>query len=102
VDLVLLTQTAGPATAVLGVEKVDVVADKGYLKIEDIEACEKAAGVLYSLCIHYRPPTPWPEKGWISSITTKFGTCYTSEFEARMQRYFFVVWITVFIVAFVL
>jgi hypothetical protein len=33
----LLTQTA-----VFGGEKIDRVADRGYLKIEDIEACEKA------------------------------------------------------------
>jgi hypothetical protein len=41
VDMCLLTQTAEPAKEVLGVEKIDVVADKGYLKIEDIDACEK-------------------------------------------------------------
>jgi hypothetical protein len=39
----LLTQTAEPAKEVLGVETIDVVTDKGYFKIEDIEACEKAA-----------------------------------------------------------
>ena len=42
VDMGLLTQTAEPAKEVLGVEKIDVVADRGYFKIEDIEACEKA------------------------------------------------------------
>jgi len=36
------TQTAEPAKEVPGVEKIDVVADRGYFKIEDIEACEKA------------------------------------------------------------
>jgi hypothetical protein len=41
VDLGLLTQTAEPAREVLGVETIDVVADRGYFKIEDIEACEK-------------------------------------------------------------
>jgi hypothetical protein len=35
----LLKQTAEPAKEVLGVETIDVVADKGYFKIEDIEAC---------------------------------------------------------------
>jgi DNA invertase Pin-like site-specific DNA recombinase len=40
----LLTQTAEPARAILDVENIDVVADRGYFKIEDIEACEKAAG----------------------------------------------------------
>src|SRR5205807_481079 len=41
VDMGLLTQTAEPARAILGVERIDVVADRGYFKIEDIEACEK-------------------------------------------------------------
>jgi hypothetical protein len=59
-------------------------------------------GVLYSLCVHYRPRAPLPEKRWISPVTTKFGTCYTSAFESLMQRHFFVVWIPIFIVAFVL
>jgi hypothetical protein len=31
-----------PVKDVLGVDKIDVVADCGYFKIEDIEACEKA------------------------------------------------------------
>src|SRR5450631_21581 len=42
VDMGLLTQTATPATEILGVETIDVVADRGYFKSEDIEACEKA------------------------------------------------------------
>ena len=45
VDMGLLTQTAEPAREVLGVETVDVVADRGYFKIEDIAACEKTARV---------------------------------------------------------
>jgi hypothetical protein len=45
VDMGQLTQTAEPAKEVLGVETIDVVADKGYFKIEDIEACEKAGMV---------------------------------------------------------
>ena len=45
VDTGLLTQTAEPAREVLGVEKIDVVADRGYFKIEDIEACEKTGCV---------------------------------------------------------
>ena len=42
VDMGLLTQTAEPARAILDVETIDVVVDRGYFKIEDIEACEKA------------------------------------------------------------
>jgi hypothetical protein len=42
VDMGLLAQTAEPAKEVLGVERIAVVADRGYFKIEDIKACEKA------------------------------------------------------------
>jgi len=38
----LLKETAEPARVILDVENIDVVADRGYFKIEDIEACEKA------------------------------------------------------------
>jgi hypothetical protein len=54
VDMGLLTQTAEPAKEVLGVETIAVVADKGYFKIEDIEACEKAGIVPY---------VPRPQRG---------------------------------------
>lgn len=53
-DMGLLQQTAEPAREVLGVEKVDVVADKGYFRTEDIEACE-AAGLT--------PYVPRPQRG---------------------------------------
>jgi len=42
VDMGLLTETATAAKQVLEVERIAAVADKGYLKSEDIEACEKA------------------------------------------------------------
>src|ERR1700710_318224 len=54
VDMGMLTQTAEPAKEVLGVETIAVVADKGYFKIEDIEACEKAGMVPY---------VPRPQRG---------------------------------------
>jgi transposase len=54
VDMGLLTQTAEPAKEVLGVETIGVVADKGYFKIEDIEACEKA---------RMEPYVPRPQRG---------------------------------------
>ena len=54
VDMGLLTETAEPAKEALGVETIDVVADKGYFKIEDIEACEKAGLVPY---------VPRPQRG---------------------------------------
>jgi hypothetical protein len=46
-DMGLLTQTAAPAKEILGVHQIDGVADHGYFKIEDIEACEKAGIVPY-------------------------------------------------------
>ena len=54
VDMGMLTQTAEPAKEVLGVETIEVVADKGYFKIEDIESCEKAGIVPY---------VPRPQRG---------------------------------------
>src|SRR6202049_4367621 len=54
VDMGLLTQTAEPAGAILEVETIDVVADRGYFKIEDIEACEKAG---------MTPYVPKPQRG---------------------------------------
>ena len=50
----LLTQTATPAKEVLGVGTIAVVADRGYFKIEDIEACEKAG---------MEPYVPRPQRG---------------------------------------
>ena len=53
VDMGLLTDCgAGPRN--LGVETIDVVADRGYFKIEDIQACERAG------CI---PHVPRPQRG---------------------------------------
>jgi hypothetical protein len=54
VDMGLLTQTAAPAKEALGVETIAVVADRGYFKIEDIEACEQAG---------IEPYVPRPQRG---------------------------------------
>ena len=54
VDMGLLAQTAEAAKEVLGVATIAAVADKGYFKIEDIEACEKAGIVPY---------VPRPQRG---------------------------------------
>ena len=54
VDMGLLTQTAAPAKEILGVETIDVVADRGYFKSEDIEACEQAG---------MTPHVPKPQRG---------------------------------------
>ncbi|MBV8132184.1 MAG: IS1182 family transposase [Alphaproteobacteria bacterium] len=61
VDMGLLTQTAEPAREILGIETIDVVADRGYFKVEDIDACEKAG------CI---PHVPKPQRG--SSVREGF------------------------------
>ncbi len=53
-DMGLLTETATAAKEALGAETIDAVADKGYFKIEDIEACEKAGIVPY---------VPRPQRG---------------------------------------
>jgi transposase len=53
-DMGLLTETAEPAKEILGVATIDVVADRGYFKIEDIEACEKAG---------MEPYVPRPQRG---------------------------------------
>ena len=68
VDMGLLTQTAEPAKEILGVEKIAVVADKGYFKIEDIEACEKAG---------IEPYVPRPQRG----PSVKAGLFRKDEFE---------------------
>jgi len=54
VDMGLLTETATAAKEALGVETIEAVADKGYFKIEDIEACERAGIV---------PHVPRPQRG---------------------------------------
>ena len=54
VDMGLLAETAEPAKELLGVERIAVVADRGYFKIEDIEACEKAG---------LDPYVPRPQRG---------------------------------------
>ena len=54
IDLGLLAATAEPARDMLGIEQIDVVADRGYFKIEDIDAGEKADVV---------PCVPKPRRG---------------------------------------
>ena len=55
-DLGLLAETASAARENLEADRIDVVADKGYFKIEDIEACE-AAGVTPYVPKPKRSPT---------------------------------------------
>jgi hypothetical protein len=53
-DMGLLRQTAEPACEILGVETIDVVADRGYFRTEDIAACEEAG---------LTPHLPRPQRG---------------------------------------
>jgi transposase len=53
-DMGLLQQTAEPARQILDVETIDVVADKGYFRTEDIAVCEKAGLI---------PHVPKPQRG---------------------------------------
>src|ERR1700678_1347814 len=76
VDMGLLTQTAEPARDILGVETIDVVADRGYFKAEDIEACEKAG------CI---PHVPRPQRG--SSVREGFFRKDEFRYDAERDAY---------------
>ncbi|AZG78900.1 IS1182 family transposase [Methylocystis rosea] len=53
-DMGLLQRTAEPAREILDVEKIDVVADKGYFRTEDIASCEEAG---------LTPYVPRPQRG---------------------------------------
>ncbi len=77
VDMGLLTETAEAAKEVLGVETIDAVADKGYFKIEDIDACEKAGIVPY---------VPRPQRG----PSVKAGLFRKDEFRYDAGRYVYV------------
>ena len=46
-DLGLLAPTVEVAMATLEVERIEAVADRGYFKVEDLEACEKAGVTAY-------------------------------------------------------
>jgi Transposase DDE domain/LysR substrate binding domain len=54
VDMGLLQATAEPAREILGVDKIDVVADAGYFRTEDIAVFEKAG---------LTPHVPRPQRG---------------------------------------
>jgi transposase len=54
VDMGLLQATAEPAREILDCDRIDVVADKGYFRTEDIAACEKAG---------LTPYVPRPQRG---------------------------------------
>jgi hypothetical protein len=59
-------------------------------------------GVLYDMCVHFRPRAPEPLCGWVVPVTTKFVTCYTSQFESAVQQHFIAIGASLFLVAFAL
>lgn len=75
-DLGLLTETAAAALENLGVEKIDAVADRGYFKIEDIEACETAGIVPY---------VPKPQRG--SAVAKGFFTKDQFRYDTKTDTY---------------
>ena len=76
VDMGLLQATAEPARAILDVETIDVVADKGYFRTEDIEACEKAG---------LTPYVPRPQRG--SSASNGFFRKDEFRYDAERDAY---------------
>jgi transposase len=76
VDMGLLQETAEPARAILDVERIDVVADKGYFRTEDIEACEKAG---------LTPHVPRPQRG--SSASKGFFRKDEFRYDAERDAY---------------
>jgi hypothetical protein len=76
VDMGLLQATAEPARAILEVDKIDVVADAGYFRTEDIEACEKAG---------LPPYVPRPQRG--SSASKGFFRKDEFRYDAERDAY---------------
>jgi transposase len=76
VDMGLLKDTAEPARDILDVEKIDVVADKGYFKTEDIVACETAG---------LTPHVPRPQRG--SSVSNGFFRKDEFRYDAEHDAY---------------
>ncbi len=77
-DMGLLKETAEPARAILDVEIIDVVADAGYYKFEDIEACEQAG---------LSPHIPRPQRGYAvrNGLFRKDEFRYDAERDAFLQ-----------------
>jgi hypothetical protein len=69
VDMGLLQATAGPAREILEVDRIDVVADAGYFRTEDIAACEQAG--LRRMC---PVPSAAHRRAMDSSARTSFAT----------------------------
>src|SRR5271168_4923263 len=75
-DMGLLQRTAEPAREILEVEKIDVVADKGYFRTEDIASCE-AAGLT--------PHVPRPQRG--TAVKNGFFRKDEFRYDAKQNAY---------------
>lgn len=77
-DYRLLTKTAKAAKDILGVDSINVVADRGYFIAEDIEACEKAGMTPYVTKPDRDPAKRtglFPKEAFIYDIDKDIYTC---------------------------
>jgi Transposase DDE domain len=75
-DMGLLQCTAEPARTILEVEKIDVVADKGYFRTEDIASCEEAG---------LTPHLPRPQRG--AAVKNGFFRKDEFRYDAKQNAY---------------
>jgi len=75
-DMGLLQCTAGPAREILEVKKIDVVADKGYFRTEDIASCEEAG---------LTPHVPRPQRG--AAVKNGFFRKDEFRYDAKQNAY---------------
>ena len=75
-DMGLLQRTAEPAREILEVEKIDVVADKGYFRTEDIASCEEAGPT---------PHVPRPQRG--AAVKNGFFRKDEFHYDAKQNAY---------------
>ena len=75
-DMGLLQRTAEPAREILEVEKIDVVADKGYFRTEDIASCEEAG---------LTPHVPRPQRG--AAVKNGFFRKDEFHYDAKQNAY---------------
>ena len=75
-DMGLLQRTAEPAREILEVEKIDVVADKGYFRTEDIASCEEAG---------LTPYVPRPQRG--AAVKNGFFRKDEFHYDAKQNAY---------------
>jgi hypothetical protein len=76
-DMGLLQRTAEPAREILDVGKIDVVADKGYFRTEDIASCEEAG---------LTPYVPRPQRG--PAVNNGFFRKDEFRYDAARNAYF--------------